>query len=135
RPQEPRRRDAVLRRYERGGNRGGAARLHRHGQARLAACQALVAARARGRPSLTDPARRQRIEDVCDAALDRDAVERAAFVAAACGHDLALRQDVEALLAHAQTAEGFLAGPMGAVAAQVLGASTDLPPGTAAFDH
>jgi eukaryotic-like serine/threonine-protein kinase len=70
---------------------------------------------------VTDPARRKRVEEVCDAALDRDAGERAAFVAAACGHDQALRQEVEALLAHAQTAEGFLAAPIGAVAAQVLG--------------
>jgi eukaryotic-like serine/threonine-protein kinase len=68
-----------------------------------------------------DPARRRRIEEVCDAALDRDAGERAAFVAAACGDDQALRQEVEALLAHTQTEEGFLAAPMGAVAADVLG--------------
>ena len=34
---------------------------------------------------MTDPERRRRIEEVCDAALDRDARERAAFVAAACG--------------------------------------------------
>ena len=33
----------------------------------------------------TDPERRRRVEDLCDAALDRDARERAAFVAAACG--------------------------------------------------
>jgi serine/threonine protein kinase len=57
---------------------------------------------------------------MCDAALNREARERAAFVAAACGGDEALRQEVEALLAHAQTAEGFLAAPMGAVAADVL---------------
>ena len=69
---------------------------------------------------MTDPERRQRVEDLCDAALDRDARERAAFVAAACGHDEALRQEVEALLAHAQTAEGFLAAPIGEVAAHVL---------------
>jgi hypothetical protein len=41
---------------------------------------------------------------MCDAALNREARERAAFVAAACGGDEALRQEVEALLAHAQTA-------------------------------
>ena len=69
---------------------------------------------------MTDPERRRRVEELCDAALDRDARERAAFVAAACGHDEALRQEVEALLAHAQTAEGFLAAPIGEVAAHVL---------------
>jgi Tol biopolymer transport system component/tRNA A-37 threonylcarbamoyl transferase component Bud32 len=48
--------------------------------------------------------------------------ERAAFVAAACGDDEALRREVEALLAHAPAAEGFLEATMGEVAAQVLAA-------------
>jgi serine/threonine protein kinase/Tfp pilus assembly protein PilF len=82
-----------------------------------------------------DPARRQRIEDVFDAALDRVAGERAAFVAAACGDDLALRQEVEGLVAHAQVASEFLAGPIRAVAAEVLGASTHLPPETTDSSH
>jgi len=69
---------------------------------------------------LTDPAYRQRIEDICDAALKRGADERAAFVAAACGHDHALRREVEALLAHASGAERFLATPIGHIAAQIL---------------
>jgi len=64
--------------------------------------------------------RRRRIEDLCDAALARDVRERAAFVAAACGHDDALRREVESLLAHAQTAERFLEVPIGGVAAHVL---------------
>jgi Tol biopolymer transport system component len=58
---------------------------------------------------------------VCDAALDRDASERAAFIASACGDDLALRQEVEALLTHAQSADGFLAAPIGAVALHAFG--------------
>ncbi len=69
---------------------------------------------------MTDPERRRRIEEVCDEALNHDARERAAFVAAACGRDETLRREVEALLAHAQRAEGFLAAPMGEVAAHVL---------------
>jgi Tol biopolymer transport system component len=69
-----------------------------------------------------DLERRRRIEDLCDAALDRDAAERAAFVAAECGQDEALRRDVEALLAHAPRAESFLATPLGELAAQVLAA-------------
>ena len=69
---------------------------------------------------MTDPERRRRVEELCDAALNRDARERAAFVASACGGDEALRHEVEALLAHAQTAEGFLVAPLGAVAAHVL---------------
>jgi Tol biopolymer transport system component/tRNA A-37 threonylcarbamoyl transferase component Bud32 len=43
-------------------------------------------------------------------------------VAAACGDDQALRREVEALLAHAPAAEGFLEATMGEVAAQVLAA-------------
>ena len=70
---------------------------------------------------MTDAERRRRVEHVCDAALDRDPRERAAFVVAACGGDEALRQEVEALLAHAQRAERFLAAPIGEVAAHVLG--------------
>ena len=62
------------------------------------------------------------VEELCDAALDRDASERAAFLAAACGPDEALRAEVEALLAHAPRAEGFLEAPIGEVAAHVLAA-------------
>ena len=69
---------------------------------------------------MTDPDDRQRIEDLCDAALELPADERAAFVAAACGNDDALRREVEALLAHAPDAERFLATPLGDLAAQIL---------------
>ena len=68
---------------------------------------------------MTDPERRRRVEALRDAALDRDARERAEFVAVACGRDEALRQEVEALLAHAQAAERFLEAPIGEVAAHV----------------
>jgi serine/threonine protein kinase len=66
---------------------------------------------------------RRRVEQVCHEALDRDAADRFAFVAAACGDDASLRCEVEALLAHAQIADGFLAGPVGAVAADVMSGS------------
>jgi eukaryotic-like serine/threonine-protein kinase len=66
-----------------------------------------------------DPTRR-RVEDVCHAALELPPGDRAAFVTSACGDDLTLRKEVEALLAHAQTADGFLAAAMPALAAQVL---------------
>ena len=69
---------------------------------------------------MTDAERRRRVDDVCVAALERDEPERASFVAAACGGDDALRQEVEALLAHAQAAENFLVTPVGEVAAQIL---------------
>ncbi|MEO5896487.1 MAG: protein kinase [Vicinamibacterales bacterium] len=69
---------------------------------------------------MTDPERRRRVEDLCDAALDHGEGERTAFVAAACGDDAALRQEVESLLAHAQKAEGFLATTVGELAAQIM---------------
>jgi serine/threonine protein kinase len=64
--------------------------------------------------------RRRRIDEVCDRALARNADERAAFIAAECGDDADLRTQVEELLAHAQTAERFLAMPVAAMAAHVL---------------
>jgi Protein kinase domain/WD40-like Beta Propeller Repeat len=69
---------------------------------------------------VTDPERRRRIEDLCDAALDKNPRERAAFVAAACGHDEALRLEVESLLAHDAAAQRFLATPIGGVAARIM---------------
>jgi Tol biopolymer transport system component len=69
---------------------------------------------------VTDLERRRRVEQLCDAALDHDVRERAAFVAGACGPDAGLRKEVEALLAYAEKAETFLATPIGEVAAHVL---------------
>jgi Tol biopolymer transport system component len=71
---------------------------------------------------VNDAERRRRVEEVCDAALDRDEHARPAFVAAACGAEDDLRREVEALLAHAHEAETFLEVPLGDVAAQVLAA-------------
>jgi eukaryotic-like serine/threonine-protein kinase len=78
-----------------------------------------------------DAARRQQIDTLCAAALDREPRERAAFVAAVCGDDVALRHEVEALLAHARTAEGLTA-PVVAVAAYGMGEAraTTLAAGT-----
>jgi hypothetical protein len=67
-----------------------------------------------------DADRRRRVEDLCDAALNRDPGDRSAFIAAACAGDSALRRDVEALLAHAPAAERFLSASIGEVAANVL---------------
>jgi serine/threonine-protein kinase len=67
-----------------------------------------------------DADRRRRIENLCHEALEQDGVARGEFVATACGTDHVLRREVEALLAHAQTAEGFLGTPLAAVAANAL---------------
>ena len=59
------------------------------------------------------PDRWRSVEELCHAALERDASARAAFLAQACGSDEDLRREVEALLAHEQTADRFLASPVG----------------------
>ena len=69
---------------------------------------------------MNEAARRRLIEELCESALEREPPERAAFLAAACGTDEGLRRDVEALLAHAETAEGFLAVPVAGLAAQIM---------------
>ena len=58
--------------------------------------------------------------DAPNAALERAPADRAAFLSAACAGDESLRRDVAALLTHAETAEGFLAMPLDALAAQAL---------------
>src|SRR5262245_29216248 len=72
-----------------------------------------------------ESARWRRVEELCHAALERDAHDRSAFLAAACGGDVELRREVEALLAHAPTADGFLVEPVGALAADVMFGSND----------
>jgi Tol biopolymer transport system component len=73
---------------------------------------------------MTDAERRQRIDELCHAALNQAVHERSAFVAAACEHDELLRQDVEKLLSYAETADRFLASPISVVAAHVLADET-----------
>ena len=67
-----------------------------------------------------EPTRWQEIDRLLDAALERAPGERAAFLAAACQDDEALRREVESLLAAHAQADGFLAQPAMQVAAQKL---------------
>jgi predicted ATPase len=67
-----------------------------------------------------DAALRQRVEEVCAAALDRAPGERTAFVAAMCGHDDRLLREVQALLAESMETERFMAGVADA-AAELIG--------------
>ena len=66
------------------------------------------------------PDRWQQVSQLFDAALAKQASERAAFLAEACAGDDMLRREVESLLTHEGTAEGFLAVPALEVAAKVL---------------
>ena len=69
---------------------------------------------------MTDAERRQRIDELCDAALDRTIEERAGFIAAACKDDDRLRREVESLLAHAPRMDAFLATTVTTVAAEMF---------------
>ena len=62
------------------------------------------------------------VERVCQAALDYAAADRAAFLDRACAGDTALRGEVEALLAQATAAEGFIEAPALDVAARQVAA-------------
>ena len=66
------------------------------------------------------PERWQQIEEIYHAALARDERGRAAYVREACAGNDALRQEVESLLAHEGTAEGFLGTPALEVAAAAI---------------
>jgi len=63
------------------------------------------------------PSIHQRAKDLFLAALDRPASERAAFLAEACGDDIALRQEAESLLEFHEDDEAIEPGPPKAVAA------------------
>jgi len=65
-------------------------------------------------------ARWQRVEQICQDALDRPAAERAAFLVVACGEDDLLRHEVEGLLMHEAAGSAFLESPTGAVAAAAM---------------
>ena len=63
------------------------------------------------------PERWQRVEKLYHAAYATPASDRAAFLAAACGNDEAMRRDVESLLEESESGDGFLAEPALAVTA------------------
>src|SRR5262245_13068711 len=74
-----------------------------------------------------DSERWQRIADVYESVLERDAGERAAFLAELSGGDVELRRAVEFLLAQ-DKASILIDRPMIETAAAVLDVSSDLAP-------
>ena len=62
----------------------------------------------------------RRLEEVCQAALERPAHEREAFLAVACGSDEGLRREAESLLDRDARAREFLATPLGELAANAM---------------
>ena len=71
------------------------------------------------------PERADRVEQLYHAALERDALERDAFLRQACGDDLTLEREVWSLLAAHQEAESFLESPAMEVVARVLALNED----------
>ena len=70
---------------------------------------------------MSDGAERwQRLEDVVQAALERPIGERLAFLDEACGGDEELRHEAASLIARDARAEGFLAAPLGEIAAKAM---------------
>ena len=93
------------------------------GQARLEICQNLAAARHERKTSgerTMDAERARRLEQLYHSALERAAAERAAFLESECGADVALRREVESLLAHDQEAENFIEAPALEMAARMV---------------
>src|ERR1700739_3369255 len=66
------------------------------------------------------PERWQKVEELCNAALEREASQRADFLAQACQGDDELRREVESLLKQETPAERFLELRALEVAAAVL---------------
>jgi PAS domain S-box-containing protein len=66
------------------------------------------------------PERWQKVEKLCNAALECEGSQRVAFLAQACQGDDELRREVESLLAREKTAEGFLQSPALEIAAAAL---------------
>jgi WD40 repeat protein/serine/threonine protein kinase len=59
----------------------------------------------------SDPERMLKLRELCDAALDLEPGERAAFLGAACEDDEELRREIESLLVYNVTDTDFLAEP------------------------
>jgi serine/threonine protein kinase len=72
------------------------------------------------------PERWSRIERICQAALDRRANERTAYVAEACSGDDELRHEVETLLAEECRVAGFMSRPAVAVSGEPVGDAASL---------
>jgi Tol biopolymer transport system component len=74
--------------------------------------------------------RRQEVERLYEAALERDAAEREAFLDRECRGDEELRREVASLLGYASRADGFIETPALGVAARAAGpAGPRLEPG------
>ncbi|HKR21100.1 MAG TPA: hypothetical protein VJS17_00845, partial [Pyrinomonadaceae bacterium] len=66
------------------------------------------------------PDRWQRVDELFEAALERDSQDRAAFIEKACGDDQQLRREVEKMLRIDEQATEFIQTDAFAVAAKLI---------------
>ena len=69
--------------------------------------------------------RQRQITQLCHAALERDASDRAAFLREACAGDDALRQEVESLLRYEDAGDQFLERPALEEVARLVNSRSD----------
>src|SRR4026208_740410 len=62
----------------------------------------------------------QKVDELFEAALEREPKDRAAFLAAACGNDRELRREVEKMLSYDQCAHDFIKTDVFNVAAGLI---------------
>src|SRR5262249_55929494 len=107
----PHRRAPVLRRPDRGRDRGGARNLAEHGAPEVAAGEGVPPSGAPVESQMT-PERWATVQELFATASGLGAGEREAFLDGACGQDAELRREVDSLLASLRSAEsGFLESP------------------------
>jgi serine/threonine protein kinase len=82
------------------------------------------------------PDRWQKVKEIFQAALDRAAGERSAFLSEACGVDEALRREVESLLASHEKDGSFIDSPIYEAAAElIVNEKAELKPGQVAGSY
>src|SRR6266404_2895584 len=75
------------------------------------------------------PERWQQVKEIFDSALQYEPAERARFVSEACGEDVALRREVESLIASHEKDGSFIDSPAYEAAAGLLASDPELTVG------
>src|SRR5262249_61164252 len=105
------RRCAFLRRTQRGRDVVCARRSRRNGQARMAVREGPVAQRNYRKHCQMTPERWRVVRDIFDGAIQQDGASRSAYLDRVCRDDLALRNEVAAMLASDAVAGTFMERP------------------------
>jgi serine/threonine-protein kinase len=85
---------------------------------------------------MTTPEQAQRVSEIVEAALERDAANWPSFLDESCGKDMALRAEVESLLGHQKEASDFIEGPaFQSAATELVAESGELKAGESLGDY